>query len=177
MKRALTMLLLATMCVAQVNNGPDPADSHLPLPKPLATVNIVDDAPAGAPIKCFGTADAYMKPISGDRIMVWIEENNLHFENVSGRPILNGRVEVLTTDVKGGSYHIGIELGAYRPSQTGKFMGVTVPGSDNHLPLKHAAKYTSADYSLAPDVTPTAIAHVLTVTFADGSTWDAPKTN
>ena len=83
---------------------------------------------------------------------------------------------MLTTDVKGGTYHIGIELGAYRPSQTGIFMGVKVPGSNNHLPLKHAAKYTSADYYLAPDVTPTAIAHVLRVTFADGSTWDAPKT-
>ena len=175
MKTALVVLLFSLAAVAQ-QNGPNPADSHLPLPKPLATVNIVDDSAKDAPIKCFGTADAYMKPISGDRIMAWIEENNLHVQNVSSRPILNGKMEVWTSDIKGTRYHIGIELCTYKPSQTRKFLGVKVPGSDNHLPLKHAAKYASADYHLMPDVAPTAIAHVLSVTFADGSTWEAPKT-
>lgn len=169
----LVPLLAAAACVAQMNTGAN--DEHLPLPKPIATVNIVDDSSSDAPIKFSGTADAYVKPISGDRMMVWIEENNLHFQNVSGRPIRSGMAEVLTTDSKGNRYHIGLELGAYKPGQTAKFMGVKVPGSDNHLPLKHRNKYTNAEYNLKPDGTPTATAHVLSVVFSDGSTWEARR--
>jgi len=147
-------------------------DEHMPLPKPIATVNIEDDSPSDAPIKCFGTADAYVKPISADRMLVWIEENNLRFQNVSGKPILGGVAELSSSDSKGNQYHGWQSLGASKPGQTATLMGVKVPGSDHHIPWKHRSTYSLADYNLKPDVTPTATPHVIIVKFADGSRWE-----
>lgn len=120
-KTLLLLFCLVFLCQAQEQNKQ--TDEHLPLPKPSATVNIVDDAVAGSPIKCFGTADAYVKPISGDRMMVWIEENNLHFQNISSQEIVGGSAEVYTTDTKGNTYHIGKGVGAFKPGDTKTLLG------------------------------------------------------
>jgi hypothetical protein len=161
-----TALFLATLCMAQDRST---LDEYLPLPTPVATVNIVDDALAGSPIKFFGTADAYVKPISGDRMMVWIEENNLHFQNISHQEIVGGFGEVYTTDTKGNQYHIGMGLGASNPGRIRTFLGIE--GSKHRNPNKHKNVYTSADYHLKPDVAPSATAHAIIVKFADGSKW------
>ena len=103
--------------------------------------------------------------------MVWIEENNLQVQNISDKEIVGGSAEVYTTDTKGDQYHIGMGLGASKPGQIKTLIGVKVPGSDHHLPLKHRNVYTSAEYQFKPDVTPTATAHAIIVKFADGSKW------
>jgi hypothetical protein len=179
MKLHLALLLLTVVCVAQQNpdqqnpalTNPSLTNEHLPLPKPSATVDIVDDALAGSPIKFFGTADAYVKPISGDGVMVWIEENNLHIQNISDKEIVKGEAEAYSTDTKGNRYHFWMGLGAFKPGDTKTLLGVKVPGSQHHLSFKHRNVYASSDYDLKPDKTPSATAHAVIVKFADGSTW------
>lgn len=163
MKPLLVLLLLslAVICTAQKDAGPpSAADFQLSLPKPLTTVNIVDDSPADAPIKCLGTADAYMMPISGDRVWIWVEANNLQIQNVSGNSTVRAAVRLLTTDVRGNQRSGILQLKPQVPGSVLRFMGAA-----------SRKIYSSTDYHLRPAIAPTAKAHVLSATFEDGSTW------
>jgi hypothetical protein len=159
---ALRLLSLAVICTAQKDAGPpSPADWQLPLPEPLTTVHIVDDSPPDAPIKCFGTADAYMQAISGDRVWVWVEANNLQIQNVSSKSTVRAAVRLLTTDVRGNQRSAISQLKPQDPGRILRFMGQ----------VASRKIYSSTDYNLQPAVTPTVKAHALSATFADGSSW------
>lgn len=160
---ALSFLSLALTCAAQRDAGPpSPADLQLPPPEPLKTVYIVDDSPPDAPIKCFGTADAYMQPISGDRVWVWVAANNLQLQNVSNKSTVRSAVRLLTTDVRGNQRSAILQLKPQSPGGILRFMGAQ--GASRKISF-------SADYNQQAPITPIAKAHVLSATFDDGSTW------
>jgi hypothetical protein len=167
---ALATSILAVLLAAQVTSVPP--HEHFPLPPPTATVNIVDDSSAGAPVKLFGTGDAYVKPTSdGQHVMLWIAENNLQFQNTSSKDITGGLYEVLLTDVRGNQFRHFWQLGWVGIGGTKKIQGKKQPDGKMYVPPGKNEIMAQADYDLGPYVDPTIKAHVLSVKFSDGTTW------
>jgi hypothetical protein len=167
MPRLISFLVLAVTVLAQNH------DDHLPLPRAISTVNVIDDSAPEAPVKIFGTGDAYVKNLSGNRLMLWVEENNLQYQNVSGKDITSGKLEVLMTDVRGNLIQHVRALGVFRAGMVKKVQGMKQPDGRIHVPPGAQWTMSRAEYDLKPYQTPTVKAHVLEVTFTDGTTWKA----
>jgi hypothetical protein len=166
-----TLRTITTLIVLLVLSALSPSQNFgdLPLPAPLATVNIVDSGQANSPVKCLGTANAYVKPQPDGTIMLWVEEANLSIKNVSQDDIAQMIIVLHLSDVRGNMIkHIwardytsggNLRAGEGRPVGTGRH----VPGARTVMP--------TAEYDSTPPVTPKVNAHVVAVTFADGSMW------
>ena len=109
-------------------------------PQPVATISIEDISKKGAPVKFSVTADAYAdinpEAILPDGVGLYVEENNLQFENVSDKTIAKMIVVIRTTDVRG---NMGVSVRhfsnnkGYMPGFAGQALAtLTFPSGRKH---------------------------------------------
>ena len=146
-------------------------------PAPITTVSIEDTSGTNAPVKLWGTADAYAESRDG-AFLLSVEENNLYFQNVSGKTIKQATIEVLKTDVRGnvsGNVHTLTRADRPNSSIVSGFSSKVCAGvptvSGRRRVHSLQAKMSEAEYYLGQYVNPTAKAKVVSVIFADGTTW------
>lgn len=152
-------------------------------PEPVATINIEDVSMKGAPVKFFGTADAYAEinpeALKDDRhpdiVAMTVEENNLQLQNVSDRTITRMIVMVMSTDVRGGHLvhirHFSNNNKGYPPGYANKALAtMKFPSGREHV-MTFSKAIAEKEYQLKPYVQPRCQVYVAHVLFADGGEW------
>lgn len=137
---------------------------------PTATFNITDIGNAIAPVKCSGTAEAYVDRKPDGTVSSWVENNHLLITNVSSKVITKMLIEERWQDVHGeGTSVINYDLNFADPADSIRPGGNWSTSGAHHSGPK--VKHTAADFDRIPVVVPKARAHAISVTFIDGSTY------
>jgi hypothetical protein len=165
MKELVAFLCLFwSLALAQAQNP----NLQVPIPPPIASVDIEDDSIPGAPFKFWGTADVFAKEMNGE-MSLWVDDNNLTYQNVSGEDIIFATLEEVKTDVRGVGRVIR-HLPAFPADAVTNKHGRKFPDSTYHTPSM-SMHTPLADYNLKPFVNASVKIHVVSVTFADGTIW------
>jgi len=150
---------------------------------PSRYINIEDVSMKGAPVRFFGTADAYadITPPAvkdpPDAVALTVEENNLQLQNVSDRTIRKMIVLAQTTDVRGNHLvHVRHFLDnnktkGYPPGYNNKALAtMKFPSGREHV-MTGSRMITQTEYRSKPYVQPRAEVYIVYALFADGSEW------
>jgi hypothetical protein len=162
MRKQLILIFALTLPVVGQTKG----DS--PLPAPVSVFDITDSNVEGSPVKCLGTANAYVKPQPKDQVMTWVEETNLSFKNVSEDSIVETILVLHWKDVRG-----NLSKSVWRITTSDSPIlpnGVRAVGKGKHQ-SGYRPTTTQADFDASPVVVPSVDCRAVAVVFADGYVW------
>jgi hypothetical protein len=161
----VAVMVVVTFTLGQLKN--DSVERDVPLPAPFSRFEILDVGKAGAPIKAYGTAYAYIKRFPSGNIMTWNEDTDLRVQNVSSKIITAMDLETQSVSFDGTDMeHTRHLIPLKNPLN---------PGESWNQPLNHVPgmrpKVGVEEFNKLTKMTPEVTAHVTSVTFSDGTAY------
>ena len=148
----------------------DEAERDIPRPAPSSTLTITDVGRATSPVKIYGTGYSYVKRFPNGDVLIWVEELDLHAQNLSSKTITAMDLELQSVDVGGQTIKTTHKL-VFENTTTSR--PPLKPGETWNQPWNHVpgprSRYTAEEYDRLTKMVPAMTGHARSVSFSDGT--------